>query len=400
MISKVILGITSWMGSLLFFDESFILNSATPTNINQLPGGVISQILKTSPIAQWQKFLQFEKINYFSPKQLNPFPIHSFQGLTTDSKSGLCANIPKMLIAQPGLKIVAGLIPLTLNQSKIKPQTLCQPQFLQSLQGVLNQINPPIVATSTSNGSLLLIFHRQHQNYQIWLNNQLFTSLPDETTATNIHKNLQQLLQVSKLDPRKLQPGLVGNSPAIMLGDRPLLIIEPEIANQLNINNELLAIDWANNLRLAFNQQPLTLSQGQMAMYGVKPSPTKLNGFASWYGDGFHGKLTANGEIYNQYELTVAHRSLPFNTYLKVKNLLNGKTVIVRVNDRGPYISPRSLDLSMAAARVLDGETTGVIPYEALVLQPTHPQITLNQPTLSPQPGLTTKNPTPVLDYN
>ncbi len=72
---------------------------------------------------------------------------------------------------------------------------------------------------------------------------------------------------------------------------------------------------------------------------------------ASWYGPDFHGKRTANGEVYNQNELTAAHKTLPFNTVVRVTNLDNGKQVTVRINDRGPYKRGRVIDLSRAAAQ-------------------------------------------------
>ena len=77
-------------------------------------------------------------------------------------------------------------------------------------------------------------------------------------------------------------------------------------------------------------------------------------GVASWYGPNFHGKLTANGEKYDMHGLTAAHRTLPFNTILKVKNLDNGQSVQVRINDRGPYAKNRIIDLSKKAARRID----------------------------------------------
>lgn len=70
----------------------------------------------------------------------------------------------------------------------------------------------------------------------------------------------------------------------------------------------------------------------------------------SWYGPKFHGKMTANGEIYDQMALTAAHKSLSFGTLLKITNPKNGRSVIVRINDRGPYIEGRDLDLSKGAA--------------------------------------------------
>ena len=74
-------------------------------------------------------------------------------------------------------------------------------------------------------------------------------------------------------------------------------------------------------------------------------------GMASWYGKDFHGKKTSNGEIYNMYDMTAAHKTLPFGTYIRVDNLSNNKEVIVRINDRGPFIMGRIVDLSYSAAR-------------------------------------------------
>ena len=81
---------------------------------------------------------------------------------------------------------------------------------------------------------------------------------------------------------------------------------------------------------------------------------------ASWYGPGFHGHKTANGEVYNQMSFTAAHKSLKFGTLLKVTNIKNGKSVVVRINDRGPYIHGRDLDLSKAAALELGFVRKGV----------------------------------------
>ncbi len=82
-------------------------------------------------------------------------------------------------------------------------------------------------------------------------------------------------------------------------------------------------------------------------------------GIASWYGPDFHGRPTANGETYNMNDLTAAHRTLPFNTLLRVENLDNGKSVVVRINDRGPYVGNRIIDLSRKAAREIEMIGTG-----------------------------------------
>lgn len=91
-------------------------------------------------------------------------------------------------------------------------------------------------------------------------------------------------------------------------------------------------------------------------------------GVASWYGPGFHGKLTANGEKYNQRAMTAAHKTLPMPTYVRVKNLENGKEVIVRVNDRGPFSKGRIIDLSHEAAKRLDMLDKGTAKVRVTVL--------------------------------
>ena len=93
---------------------------------------------------------------------------------------------------------------------------------------------------------------------------------------------------------------------------------------------------------------------------------------ASWYGPRFHGKTTANGEQYNQLALTAAHKFLPFGTILQVTNLRNGKNVFVRINDRGPYVEGRDLDLSKATALALGMMNRGVIKVkvEEVILNP------------------------------
>lgn len=89
---------------------------------------------------------------------------------------------------------------------------------------------------------------------------------------------------------------------------------------------------------------------------------------ASWYGPRFHGKFTANGEIYDEMAFTAAHKSLPFGTLLRLTNPLNNKSVIVRINDRGPYVQGRHLDISKGAALELDMLEKGVVWLEVDIL--------------------------------
>lgn len=91
-------------------------------------------------------------------------------------------------------------------------------------------------------------------------------------------------------------------------------------------------------------------------------------GLASWYGPGFHGQRAANGEIYDMNQLTAAHRTLPFDTVVQVRNRDNGRRVEVRITDRGPFIKGRIIDLSHAAAKQLDMLGPGVAPVEIRVV--------------------------------
>jgi len=94
----------------------------------------------------------------------------------------------------------------------------------------------------------------------------------------------------------------------------------------------------------------------------------RQQGEASWYGPDFHGKTTANGERYNMLGLTAAHQQLPFNTLVRVTNLANGKVATIRINDRGPFLKGRILDLSYGAARALGASGAGVIPVRIEVV--------------------------------
>lgn len=102
---------------------------------------------------------------------------------------------------------------------------------------------------------------------------------------------------------------------------------------------------------------------------GVYDRPkSSYYGIASWYGPGFHGRRTANGEVFNQNELTAAHKTLPFNTKVLVTNPKNNKSIVVRINDRGPFIGKRIIDLSEEAARKLDSKKDGLAYVKVEIL--------------------------------
>jgi rare lipoprotein A len=147
-----------------------------------------------------------------------------------------------------------------------------------------------------------------------------------------------------------------------------------------NNNVSEAALQATNRLRrLMGTTEKLSEIKGQAKLIATKNSKTRnialvkhgkraYRGRASWYGPGFHGRKTASGEIFNQNAMTAAHRSLPFGTKVKVTNMKNGRSVVVRINDRGPYSGGRIVDLSAAAARVIGMKTAGVAPVTIQIL--------------------------------
>jgi rare lipoprotein A len=124
---------------------------------------------------------------------------------------------------------------------------------------------------------------------------------------------------------------------------------------------------------------PLVLLIGIMLVYdgyclAERASPGTLtfvqSGVASWYGREEQGKPTANGETFDRHEMTAASRKLPFNTIVRVTNENNGRSVQVRINDRGPWVRDRVLDLSEAAADTLDMKGSGTAPVKIQIVEP------------------------------
>ena len=121
-------------------------------------------------------------------------------------------------------------------------------------------------------------------------------------------------------------------------------------------------------------------------------------GIASWYGPGFHGRRTSNGEPYDMNAMTAAHKTLPLPTYARVTNLQNGKTAVVRINDRGPFHGPRVIDLSRAAATKLGVIGTGTAEVEVRALDPTSNEPVPNPFLISTNKPKTETQPQPFLD--
>jgi rare lipoprotein A len=178
--------------------------------------------------------------------------------------------------------------------------------------------------------TLTVNWEAKSKTYQIKAGKTLLLALNEQTVLPNSTRDpAQDALQITNLLRRQL-----GNAPALTS-----IIGQPK---------------------------PKPVDSQTVALGPVR---FQIAGLASWYGPGFHGALTANGERFNQYAYTAAHRSLPFGTQVRVTNLNNGRSVVVRINDRGPFIGGRVLDLSQGAAQVIGVIGSGVAPVRMDILR-------------------------------
>ncbi|WP_008314147.1 septal ring lytic transglycosylase RlpA family protein [Leptolyngbya sp. PCC 6406] len=159
----------------------------------------------------------------------------------------------------------------------------------------------------------------------------------------------------------------------IALADDDLVTVDETVMLPDTTNNEGMdALQATNRLRrLLGGADPLQSVEGQPTATDSTSNwnvVSVVTGRASWYGPGFHGRRTANGEVFNQNALTAAHRTLPFGTVVRVTNVNNNRQVVVRINDRGPFSGGRILDLSAGAAREIGLDRAGVGPVRIEVL--------------------------------
>lgn len=182
---------------------------------------------------------------------------------------------------------------------------------------------------------------------------------PLETTK-QIAKNLNALLNNKQLRSDSILPAVRGNNYIAKVNDKTIFTVDKKLADSMKKDPAQLTMKWVNNLRIALggNQVGYRVSRS----LAVRSSGSTQVGYSSWYGPGFHGRPTASGEAYNMYKYTAAHRTLPLGTNVLVTNLSNGRSVIVKINDRGPYAEThnRILDLSQAAFSAISPLGAGV----------------------------------------
>lgn len=194
--------------------------------------------------------------------------------------------------------------------------------------------------------------------------------------AIHVASRLESFAQQAE-DPAHIQVRWQGDQKnfVIYLGDADLLVVD-EAVRSFHPSQDMAAeaLKITNRLRyLLGDAPPLEKIDGMPEAAPPAPAAPQiaavLTGVASWYGPGFHGRRSASGEVFDQHAMTAAHRSLPFGTRVRVTNLSNGRQVVVRINDRGPFIYSREIDLSAGAATALDMTHSGVARVRLEVLR-------------------------------
>ncbi|MEB3213326.1 MAG: septal ring lytic transglycosylase RlpA family protein [Leptolyngbyaceae bacterium] len=222
---------------------------------------------------------------------------------------------------------------------------------------------------------------------QVTIDGSTVAEFTEQDKALYFAEAVKAFIRSDYFLPHELEIRWNGESYMIATQDSVVIQMSPEIM-PVGYDHALVAIAWTNNLRTTLGAEPLSMGEAQAQIQSLTANGQQVAGVASWYGPYFHGRLTASGEYFDQNELTAAHPTLPFDTYLNVTNLKNGRTVVVRINDRGPYIGRRSLDLSRRAAQCLGSEETGVVPYAATLLEASQSEATQSAEVSWAEPSL------------
>lgn len=203
-----------------------------------------------------------------------------------------------------------------------------------------------------------------------------------EDRAEELADKLQDLLKGDKLDPAKLLPACEGQLATIKHDNDTIRLDMPRgtdvtpLEFSFKVVNNIRMILGAQAIPVAFlkfseNQSPEQALASALNHSGVPTNfSPNFSGHASWYGGKFHGRRTSNGDRFDMNGLTAAHRTLPFGTKLLVLNRRTGTSCVVQVNDRGPFVDDRVIDLSRGAAEKLNMLSSGVAMVDCMVINP------------------------------
>jgi rare lipoprotein A len=316
-----------------------------PTATPSTPAN-LSRVRNVANIRSYQQFGREAATVY-----VRSIPIVTFLGSQTTPAAN-SPTAPNGKVPAPNVTLPTAPTPNNFNPSNVIPPANALAASSPNSPGVLatalaNQLNQLYQENFDAN-QIRVIWNPSIRNYAIQANQTNLLTLNDTTIAPEPVRNRSlNALRITNLLRRQL-----GNAPALTAIEGPAApavtargIIEPKPPIPNTPTSPSAPSDPSDvSVRYQFN------------------------GHASWYGPGFHGRRTANGERFNQYAMTAAHKSLPFGTRMRVTNLVNGRSVIVRINDRGPFIPGRVLDLSQGAAQEIGiiSSGTGNVKMEVL----------------------------------
>ncbi|MCQ2957775.1 MAG: septal ring lytic transglycosylase RlpA family protein [Candidatus Gastranaerophilales bacterium] len=230
-------------------------------------------------------------------------------------------------------------------------------------------VNPSVVSVQAKKAP-------NNKGYVVYVNNKQtlwfvkdLPSLTAQKRAEMVAEKIDTILQ-SGLDPATIKPVKSGNYTFLQAGNEKIATVDEINAKAVGVSVHELAYTWANNTRSALGTSALRKDYTDVSRgFSGKQSRYlghKTVGMASWYGPNFHGKRAADGSRYNANEYTAAHRTYPFGTLVKVTNLKNSKSCVVKITDRGPYAHGRIIDLSSRAAK--DIGVSGVVKVKLEVI--------------------------------
>ena len=196
----------------------------------------------------------------------------------------------------------------------------------------------------------------------------------DTRTVTSTYEDLEIDISIDCNKPKINGIEYMIDVPAQIINDRtyvPLRFVGESLGYQVQWEGDanrviITKLEQADEIEATYLKQFAPIEDDERDKFTVVSSKI---GIASWYGNEFHGRMTASGEVFDQYAYTAAHRTLPFGTYLQVTFLDSNKSVIVRVNDRGPHVSSRVLDLSRGAAEAIGLRPHGLGEVKVEVLE-------------------------------
>ncbi len=264
------------------------------------------------------------------------------------------------LWAIPLVSLISGT-----SSPKIVTGTLNQPiSYNSPINNLDKSFENDYLLAPKKNKYVIEFRSKSAKEWTIMVNNQPTFLVKDLPKALIAAAQLSITMNATDFDPNRLEAVALNGE---YIGKYKNVILF-KIPKSEDVNPSLKLTQWINNLRVSAGVEPLTLVEAQKQMYRLAITDEQIDGIASWYGPYFQGRQTASGEQFEQQDFTAAHPSLPFDTYLKVTNQQNGKSVVVRINDRGPYVGDRNLDLSHASAIAIKSDQAGVVPITATVL--------------------------------